>query len=177
MGQRSIFLVGMMGAGKTTLGKSLAQRLGLEFVDTDKLLVERTGVPVATIFEIEGEAGFRRRESTVIAELARRPACVVATGGGSILAQDNRRVMREHGTVVYLRARLESLWERTRHDASRPLLATADPRATLAQLLEQRDPLYRDAAHVIVDTGSQSASSLVGRVVNALLEHSPQAAS
>lgn len=172
MGERSVFLVGMMGAGKTTLGKSLAQRLELEFVDTDKVLVERTGVPIATIFEIEGEGGFRRRESVVIAELARGNACVVATGGGAILAAENRSTMRDNGIVIYLRARLESLWERTRHDSSRPLLATADPRATLAQLLEHRDPLYREAAHLIVDTGSQSASSLVGRVVTALREHS-----
>jgi shikimate kinase len=176
MGDRTIFLVGMMGAGKTTLGKSLAQRLEREFIDTDKVLVERTGVPIATIFEIEGEDGFRKRESALLAELARRDACVIATGGGAILSPDNRRTMRENGTVIYLRARLENLWERTRHDSSRPLLATPDPRATLAQLLEQRDPLYREAAHLTVDTGSQSAASLVSRVVGALREHSPGAA-
>jgi shikimate kinase len=168
MAGANIFLVGMMGAGKTTLGKALAQRLGLEFVDTDRVLVDRTGVPVATVFEIEGEEGFRRRESGVIAELATRRGCVVATGGGAILSEDNRRVMRSAGTVVYLRARLESLWERTRHDTSRPLLATPDPRATLAQILEVRDPLYREAAHLIVETGSQSAATLVNRVMAAL---------
>jgi shikimate kinase len=171
MGHGNVFLVGMMGAGKTTLGKVLAQRLGLEFVDMDRVLVERTGVPVATIFEIEGERGFRRRESCALAELAAHDDRVIATGGGAVLAEENRRVMRASGTVVYLRARLEHLWERTRHDASRPLLATADPRATLAALLEQRDPLYRDAAHVIVDTGSQSASSAASRVIAALKAH------
>jgi shikimate kinase len=170
MGQGNVFLVGMMGSGKTTLGRALAQRLQLEFVDTDKVLVERTGVPVATIFEIEGEQGFRRRETEVLAELARHAGQVIATGGGAVLAEENRRVMRAHGTVVYLRARLESLWERTRHDSSRPLLATPDPRATLAELLEQRDPLYREAAHVTVDTGFQSAATLVARVVKALEE-------
>jgi shikimate kinase len=170
MGQGNIFLVGMMGSGKTTLGRALAQRLQLEFVDTDKVLVERTGVPIATIFEIEGEQGFRRRETGVLAELAEHPGQVIATGGGAVLAEENRRVMRAHGTVVYLRARLESLWERTRHDSTRPLLATADPRATLAELLEQRDPLYREAAHVTVDTGFQSAATLVTRVVKALDE-------
>ena len=139
MGRGNVFLVGMMGAGKTTLGRALAQRLGLDFVDTDKVLVERTGVPVA--------------------------------GGGAILAAENRAVMRANGTVVYLRAKLESLWERTRHDATRPLLATPDPRATIARLLEQRDPLYQDAAHLVVDTGSQSAATLVGRVVAALRDH------
>jgi shikimate kinase len=163
-----VFLVGMMGAGKTTVGRALAQRLDVEFVDSDRLLVERTGVPVATIFEFEGEAGFRKRESAILAELSEGTDRVVATGGGAILSAENRALMRAHGTVVYLRARLESLWERTRHDASRPLLATPDPRATLATLLEIRDPLYRDAAHVIVDTGSQSAATLVGRVVAAL---------
>ena len=169
----NLFLVGMMGAGKTTLGKALAQRVGLEFVDTDRVLVERTGVPVATIFEIEGEAGFRRRESGIIAELARGPRRVVATGGGAILAEDNRRVMRAAGTVIYLRARIEALWERTRHDSSRPLLATPDPRATLAHLLEERDPLYREAAHLIVETGSQSAGTLVNRVMAALRQLPP----
>ncbi|MEO5692335.1 MAG: shikimate kinase [Usitatibacter sp.] len=166
----NIFLVGMMGAGKTTLGKTLAQRLQLEFVDTDRILVERTGVPVATIFEIEGEAGFRKRETQAIAELCEQQGCVVATGGGAILAEENRVAMRNNGTVVYLRARLENLWERTRHDSSRPLLATVDPRATLAHLLEIRDPLYKEAAHLIVDTGTQSASALVSRVVAALRE-------
>jgi shikimate kinase len=168
MGRNNIFLVGMMGAGKTTLGKALAHRAGLEFVDTDRILVERTGVPVATIFEIEGEAGFRKRESAVLAELAQRDGCVVATGGGIVLAEDNRRVMRESGTVVYLRARIENLWERTRHDATRPLLATDHPRETLETLLSEREPLYRDAAHIVVDTGSQSSSTLVNRVMTAL---------
>lgn len=167
----NVYLVGMMGAGKTTLGKALAQKTGLEFVDTDRMVVERTGVPVATVFEFEGEQGFRRRESAVLQELAARSGCVVATGGGAILAEENRRAMRASGTVIYLRARLESLWERTRHDASRPLLATADPKATLAMLLEQRDPLYREVAHIVVDTGSQSAASLASRVLSALGEH------
>lgn len=170
----NVYLVGMMGAGKTTIGRALAQKTGQEFVDTDRLLVERTGVPVATIFEIEGEEGFRRRESTVIAELANRTGCVVATGGGAVLAEENRRLMRASGTVVYLRARLENLWERTRHDASRPLLATPDPRATLATLLERRDPLYQEAAHVVIETSSQAASTLAGRVLAALRRHEAQ---
>ncbi|MEO7742152.1 MAG: shikimate kinase [Usitatibacter sp.] len=168
MSRGNIFLVGMMGAGKTTVGRALAQRMQMSFADTDKVLVERTGVPVATIFEFEGEAGFRRRESAVLAELAEGPQCVVATGGGAILAPVNREVMRSHGTVVYLRARVEHLWERTRHDTNRPLLATPDPRATLARLLEERDPLYREAAHVVVDTGMQSAGTLAARVMAAL---------
>jgi shikimate kinase len=171
MGRGNIFLVGMMGAGKTTLGKALAQRLRREFFDTDRVLVERTGVPVATIFEIEGEPGFRRREAYALAELAHRNDCVIATGGGIVLSAENREVMRASGTVVYLRARLESLWERTRHDTSRPLLSTPDPRGTLATLLEERDSLYRAAAHLVVDTGSQSASTLANRVTAALRSH------
>jgi len=167
----NVYLVGMMGSGKTTLGKALAQKTGLEFVDTDRLVVERTWVCVATIFEFEGEPGFRRREASVIAEVAARTGCVVATGGGAILAEENRRAMRESGTVIYLRARVESLWERTRHDSSRPLLATADPKATLAALLAEREALYREAAHIVVDTGSQSAGSLAARVLAALGEH------
>ena len=168
MGHGNIFLVGMMGSGKTTLGRALAQRLHVPFTDTDRVLVERTGVAVATIFEIEGEPGFRKRESAVLAELARGEEQVIATGGGSVLAADNRALMRSSGTVIYLRARIEHLWERTRHDSSRPLLATADPRATLEKLLEARDPLYREVAHIVVDTGSQSAGTLVARVVAAL---------
>jgi shikimate kinase len=168
MGHSNIFLVGMMGAGKTTVGRALAARTKRAFVDTDRVLVERTGVPVATVFEIEGEEGFRRRETSVLEEVCEEDGRVVATGGGIVLAEVNRRLMREHGTVVYLRARVESLWERTRQDASRPLLATPNPKARLAELLKEREPLYREVAHVIVDSGPQSASTLVNRVLAAL---------
>ena len=164
----NVFLVGMMGAGKSTVGKALARRLGREFVDCDREIVERTGVPIATIFEIEGEAGFRRRESAVLAELAGRRDTVVATGGGAVLAEENRRLMREHGTVVYLHAALDDLDERTRRDVARPLLAKGDRRATLTSLLEARDPLYRDAAHIVVESGAPSAGSLAGRIAEAL---------
>lgn len=173
----NIFLVGMMGAGKTTVGRVLAHRLQMRFVDTDKVLVERTGVPVATVFEIEGEEGFRRRESGVLAEAAEGDNCVIATGGGAVLAAENRELMRCRGTVIYLRARVESLWHRMRHDTTRPLLATPDPRRTLEELVVARDPLYHDVAHLIVDTGAQSASTLVNRVIAAWRDHSTRAAS
>ena len=175
----NVFLVGMMGAGKSTVGKALARRLGREFIDCDREIVERTGVPIATIFEIEGEAGFRRRESAVLAEFATRRGAVVATGGGAVLAQDNRRLMREHGTVVYLHAALDHLHERTRHDNSRPLLARGDRRAMLAALLEARDPLYRETAHLVMESGTPSAGSLAGRIAQALeaLEHNAEDAS
>ena len=166
----NIFLIGMMGAGKTTVGRALAGRMRRRFVDTDKVLVERTGVPIATIFEIEGEDGFRKRESAILEEVSRDADRVIATGGGAVLAAGNRELMRARGTVVYLRARLESLWERTRHDTTRPLLATPDPRGTLAALLQAREPLYLEAAHLVVDTGAQSASTLVSRLVATLRE-------
>jgi shikimate kinase len=166
-----VFLVGMMGAGKSTVGKALARRLGREFVDCDREIVERTGVPIAMIFEIEGEAGFRRREAAVLAEFAGRCGAVIATGGGAVLTEENRRLMREHGTVVYLHAALDHLHERTRRDLARPLLATGNRRATLAALLEARDPLYREAAHIVVESGAPSAASLAGRIAEALEAH------
>ena len=172
----NIFLVGMMGAGKTTVGRALAARLRRPFIDTDKELVERTGVPIATIFEIEGEDGFRRREAQVLDEVSRQCDAVIATGGGAVLLAANRELMRSRGTVVYLRARLESLWERTRHDTQRPLLKTADPRGTLDALLQARDPLYAEAAHLVVDTGAQSAATLVARLAAMLREKAPGAA-
>ena len=172
MGDGNIFLVGMMGAGKTTVGRALARRLHLEFVDTDGILVERTGAPVSVVFEIEGEAGFRRRETAILAELARAQGRVIATGGGAVLAEENRQVMRARGTVVYLRTTLEHLWARTHRDANRPLLANDDPRGTLARLLGEREPLYREVAHLIVDSGEQSAAALAGRIVAALRRQS-----
>jgi shikimate kinase len=176
MSKGNLFLVGMMGAGKTTLGRALAQRLGREFADTDRVLVERTGVAVSTIFEIEGEEGFRKREAAVLAELAEREGFVIATGGGAVLLEENRALMRRRGTVIYLRARLESLWERTRHDSNRPLLRTPNPRARLDELLTTREPLYREVAHVVVDTGAQSAASLANKVIAALRAHDPELA-
>jgi len=164
----NLFLVGMMGAGKSTVGRTLARRLNREFFDTDRVLIERTGVPIATIFEYEGEGGFRTRERGVIAELAARDNTVIATGGGAVLDVDSRSLMRDRGTVIYLRAKLDDLWERTRRDTSRPLLATPDPRATLAELLEARDPLYASCAHLVVDTGAQSVQSLVTRILGLL---------
>jgi shikimate kinase len=168
MDDRTIFLVGMMGAGKTTVGKAIARRLGREFIDCDREIVERTGVPIATIFEIEGEEGFRRRESQVLAELATRRGAVVATGGGAVLAEENRRAMRAGGLVIYLRVALDHLHERTRRDSARPLLAGGDRRAILAALLEKRDPLYRDCADLVVDSGQQPPGNLAQRVIDLL---------
>jgi shikimate kinase len=156
----NIFLVGLMGAGKTSVGKVLAKRLQKTFLDADHVLVERTGVKIPVIFEVEGEAGFRAREASVIAELTERHNIVLATGGGAVLNPTNRALLRERGTVIYLRAAPEELWRRTRHDKNRPLLQTGDPLATLQRLYEERDPLYRETAHVIVNTGNQSIARL-----------------
>ena len=160
----NIFLVGLMGAGKTSVGKLLARRLGKSFYDSDHEIERATGVRIPVIFEIEGEAGFRARESRVIAELAKSPEIVLATGGGAVLAEENRRVLSRNGTVVYLRASPHDLHHRTRHDRNRPLLRTENPLATLTALFAERDALYREVADVIVDPGNQSVSSLAHRL-------------
>jgi len=157
----NIFLVGMMGAGKTSVGKVLARNLAKVFHDSDQVIEARTGVKIPVIFELEGEAGFRARESVVLEELTALQGIVLATGGGAVLTESNRRTLRVRGAVVYLRASVTDLWNRTRHDRNRPLLHTTDPLARLQELHAQRDQLYRETAHLTVDTGSQSVKSLV----------------
>jgi shikimate kinase len=166
----NIFLVGLMGAGKTSVGKLLAKRLGKAFYDCDQEIERATGVKIPVIFEIEGEASFRAREARMLAELAVRQDIVLATGGGAVLSADNRKLLAGNGVVVYLRAVVADLWQRTRHDRNRPLLKTAEPRAKLELLFAERDPLYRSIADVIVDTGSQSLGSLAHRLEQLLIE-------
>jgi len=166
----SIFLVGMMGAGKTSVGRVLAKRLQKSFYDSDQVIEDRTGVKIPVIFEIEGEAGFRVRESTVIDELTELRDIVLATGGGSVLIVANGDKLRTSDKLVFFRATVGALLNRTRHDKNRPLLQAADPRARLTELYEKRDPLYREVAHLIVDTGNQSLTSLVNRLCLLLLE-------
>ena len=156
----SLILVGMMGAGKTTVGRALARRLKRSFHDADEEIERRCGVRIPVIFEIEGEAGFRARESQVIAELCALDNAVLATGGGAVLAEENRRRIAERGTVVYLHARPSHLWQRVRHDRNRPLLATAEPLRKLEELYAERDPLYREVADLVIDTGKQSVQTL-----------------
>jgi shikimate kinase len=172
--RENVFLVGLMGAGKTSVGKMLAKRLGKTFYDSDHVIEARTGVRIPVIFEIEGEAGFRAREAAVLEELTALDNIVLATGGGAVLAPANRQALHDRGTVVYLRASVDELWNRTRHDRNRPLLQTADPRARLAQLHEQRDPLYREVAHIVLDTGTQSLKSLIGRLEASLARRAAQ---
>ncbi|MNQ79013.1 Shikimate kinase 1 [compost metagenome] len=156
-----VFLVGMMGAGKTTIGRSLARALGREFMDLDHELEARCGVRVPVIFEIEGEAGFRRRESAALEECTQRRDIILATGGGAILAAENRQMLHERGIVVYLRASVDELFRRTCRDRNRPLLATADPRGTLRDLMTLREPLYKEVADLVVETGSMPIHTLV----------------
>jgi shikimate kinase / 3-dehydroquinate synthase len=169
MGSGNIFLVGMMGAGKTTIGKSLAQATGKTFIDSDHEIQERTGVKIPIIFEIEGELGFRKRETEVLRELVKMNNIVLATGGGAVLKRENRRFLKQFGTVIYLRASVNDLQRRTRYDKNRPLLQTEDIQAKLTELLAQRDSLYRETAHLVVDSGKQGVRSLVNKLMRKLV--------
>lgn len=162
--QNNIFLVGMPGAGKTTVGRHLARRLQRVFVDADHEIEARTGVRIPLIFDIEGEQGFRDRESKVIAELARQSNLIVATGGGAVLRPENRAALKEGGTVIYLHAAPRLLFERTRLDPNRPLLQVADPLQKLEELFAQRDPLYREVADLVINSLGGSINHLVKQV-------------
>jgi len=162
--QDNIFLVGLMGAGKTSVGRLLAQRLDMKFFDADAEIERITGVKIPVIFEIEGESGFRSREEKMIEQLTAMNGIVLATGGGAVISDTNRQFLKSRGRVIYLRAAPEDLWRRTRRDRNRPLLQTADPLGKLRSLHEQRDPLYREVAHLIVDTRSQSVAHLTSSI-------------
>jgi shikimate kinase len=164
----NIFLVGMMGAGKTTVGRLLARRLRLRFVDSDREIEARCGVKIPLIFEIEGEAGFRAREAVAIEALTSLGGVVLATGGGAVLAEPNRQHLAARGIVVYLSAKPEDLYERVRHDRNRPLLAGGEPLARLRQLHVQRDPLYRSVADITLETGAQSVQALARELIERL---------
>ncbi len=160
-----IFLVGPMGTGKTTIGRQLAQALGLEFEDTDQEIQRRTGVDIPTIFEYEGEDGFRARERKVIADLVEVDSQVLATGGGAVTDADNRRLLPARGFVIYLECSPEQQYDRTYKDKNRPLLHSDDPLENLKQLMNERDPLYREVADLVVSTERRSASAVVKDVV------------
>lgn len=160
----------MMGAGKSAVGRQLARRLSMTYIDSDDEIRARTGVSIPTIFELEGEASFRRREEQVIDELTGRQGLVLATGGGAILSADTRARLHARGTTIYLHAKVNDLWQRTRNDRNRPLLACDDPRQRLQDLLQAREPLYREVAHHVVETGRPSVSRLTSSIVE-LLRH------
>ncbi len=157
----NLFLVGLPGAGKSTLGRQLARRLRKPFVDADTELEKRLGVSIPTIFEIEGEAGFRDREEGVLAELTVLSNVVLSTGGGAVLRPGNRQRLRDNGTVIYLHAEPVTLWARIRHSRNRPLLQTSDPLARLADLYRQRDALYRETAAYVVESERGEVMRLV----------------
>jgi shikimate kinase len=161
----SLFLIGMMGAGKTTVGKLLARKLGFGFVDADRELEARSGVSISTVFELEGEDGFRRREELLIDELTLRSRIVLATGGGAVLREANRRHLHERGVVIYLRATADEIERRTLRDKSRPLLQTGDRRERIEQLLAERTPLYEQTAHVVVQSSPANPARLVDRLL------------
>ena len=164
---RSRFLIGMMGAGKTTIGRMLADALRFEFIDADRELESRSGVTIATIFSVEGEEGFRRREAALLDELTQRPGIVLATGGGAVLSEDTRRHLKQRGLVLYLRASGDEIYRRTRNDRARPLLQTADPRTRIADLLTQREPLYEEASDLVFQSASANPRRLLQRVLDA----------
>ena len=168
---RHIVLIGPMGAGKSTIGKRLARDLGRPFIDSDQVIRERTGVEIARIFDVEGEAGFRQREKDVIADLLNEPPCVLATGGGAVLDADTRTRLWDQGIVVYLETSVAEQLRRTGKDKRRPLLQTENPQERLEALMAERQPLYETTAHVTVSTDRGSIGQMVHRIVTALEDH------
>ncbi|UCB54478.1 MAG: shikimate kinase AroK [Thiotrichales bacterium] len=168
----NIFLIGPMGAGKTTIGRQLARELKMPFYDSDRVIEERTGANIPLIFDLEGEEGFRKREQAVIDDLTGMDSIVLATGGGAVLREPNRRHLSERGTAFYLYTDLDSLLERTRKDKNRPLLhGEESPETVLKRLMEERDPLYRETADHIIDTGSSSIRGVIKAIIGCLKDN------
>ncbi len=169
MRKSNVFLVGPMGAGKSTIGRLLAAELNLRFRDSDRVIEERTGADIPWIFDMEGEEGFRDRESAVLDELSKGQDVVIATGGGIILRAQNRSLMKSSGFVCYLTASIEQLVERTARDKKRPLLQVDNPRQKIIDLVALRDPLYREAADFVINTDRRSPK-LVAQEIASLIE-------
>jgi shikimate kinase len=168
---RNIFLVGPMGVGKTTIGKQLAQKLNLTFIDSDREIEEVTGVSIPLIFDIEGESGFRKREQIAIEELTQQKEIVLATGGGAVLNEKNRNHLKAQGFVIYLHASIPQLLERTAFCRNRPLLQTENPKARLQEIMQQRHPLYQEVADLQIETGHRSIRQVVKTVLKLLPEN------
>ncbi len=167
--KRNIFLVGPMGAGKSTIGRQLAQELHLEFFDSDQVIEARTGADIAWVFDIEGEEGFRVREEAVINDLTEKQGIVLATGGGSIKSRENRNRLSARGVVVYLETSIDKQFARTQRDKRRPLLANADdPKEVLEQLADERNELYLEIADIVVKTDDQSAKVVASQIIRQL---------
>ncbi len=164
----NVFLVGPMGVGKTTIGRVLADILDLEFYDSDREIEESTGADIPWIFDVEGERGFRARESRMLESLTRKRGIVLATGGGAILNKKNRKLLNKNGTVVYLRASIAQQVERTARDKNRPLLQTPNPEKRIRELMKIRDPLYQEVAHVIVDTNRRNPRAVGNEIRRAI---------
>ena len=164
MPRSNIFLVGPMGAGKSTIGRLLASELNLSFRDSDRVIEERTGADIPWIFDMEGEEGFRERETAVLTELSTVTNVVIATGGGIILREQNRTIMKSSGFVCYLTASIDQLVERTSRDKKRPLLQVENPRQKIIDLLSLRDPLYRDAADFVINTDRRSPKAVAQEI-------------
>ena len=160
-----ISLVGLPGSGKSTVGRQLARRLGLSFTDSDHVIEQRLGCSIREFFEREGEQPFRDIEESVLGELASAGAGVLATGGGAVLRPANRQRLRDAGHVLYLRSTPEEVFRRVRHDGNRPLLQVKDPLTRLRALHDERDPLYREAAHFVIETGRPSVPTLVNMIL------------
>jgi len=165
---QNIFLIGPMGAGKSTIGKRLAQQIGSDFIDSDREIEDHTGVNIPLIFELEGESGFRQREAQIIDQLTQNNNIVLATGGGSVLNPENRQHMAERGQVVYLHATINQQLQRTHRDQNRPLLQTENPQQKLQELFEIRDPLYREIATIVIDTDGRTIHSVTNEIIKRL---------
>ncbi len=163
---KNIYLIGLMGAGKTTIGRQLAKALQWPFYDSDKVIEDNTGVNISTIFEYEGEAGFRMREQLIIEQLTELDDIVLATGGGAILKEQNRNFLINHGFVVYLQCSVDKILQRTKRDNQRPLLNTENPRKRLETLFAERDPLYLSCADFKIDTGIIPSKTVVKTILN-----------
>ena len=166
MSKTNIYLIGPMGAGKSTIGRLLAAELNYDFCDSDRVIEERTGADIPWIFDMEGEAGFREREAQALTDLATLQDHIIATGGGIILREQNRAVMQASGFVCYLTASIDQLVERTARDKKRPLLQVDNPRQKIIELLAFRDPLYREAADFIVNTDRRSPKAVAQEIIN-----------